>query len=208
MANANLYLDSLDLSHYLSQDRCRRCGAKSCKDLLALIQNRSLRLQDVDLSAEMSRRLSLALDTEGLLPDLPVLQMPRVVAAGLMELNQPGPGDPVLLTCNSALTQQLILAVLSTTVSPFFVLFVDTRGDTLDMALILESFTADRITAAIAEERLNEKAANSPLILPGLASELAPTLQSMTTGFQVAVGPVCAAEMPLYFGERWSLSTK
>jgi CO dehydrogenase/acetyl-CoA synthase gamma subunit (corrinoid Fe-S protein) len=115
----------------------------------------------------------------------------------LMELNDPGPADPILVTGNSELTQQVLLAVLSTTTLPLGVLFTDTRGDTLDMALILGSFTAERIGRSLDGVRKG-----GPLILPGLAGSLADGTREVT-GRPVEVGPICAAELPLVFGERW-----
>jgi acetyl-CoA decarbonylase/synthase complex subunit gamma len=125
------------------------------------------------------------------------------VDAGLVELGEPGPGDPVLVTGNSELTQEVLLAVLSTTTRSFFVLFSDTRGDTFDMSLILGSFTVERLAGILDREKVRERAAGSTLILPGLAAGLRDEVASVS-GLAVEVGPVCAAELPLFFGERWA----
>jgi CO dehydrogenase/acetyl-CoA synthase gamma subunit (corrinoid Fe-S protein) len=176
MPDADLYLERIDFSRYLSTDECKRCGAHSCKELVERLKRT--------------------------LPTVPSLEIPRPAAAGLFELNNPGPGDPVLVTGNSAFTQEVLLAVLSTTASPFFVLFTDTRGDTLDMAVILGSFTPERIRRALYSDRVEERAGPAPIILPGLAGHLKEDIASVTSS-AVEVGPVCAAELPLYFGRRW-----
>ncbi len=175
MPDADLYLDRIDFSGH--EGECRKCGTHSCRDLV--------------------ERLSRSL------PAVPSLQHPRPVDAGLMELGEPGPGDPVLVTGNSALTQEVLLAVLSTTTSPLFVLFSDTRGDTLDMALILGSFTPGRLKAALERDKVSERAGSSTLVLPGLAASLRDEVASIV-GHPVEVGPVCAAELPLFFGDRWA----
>ena len=154
---------------------CHKCGPDSCKDLVEKIKP--------------------------LLPQVPSLDLPRPVDPALVELNDPGPGDPVLVTGNSEFTQAVLLAVLSTAQSPFFVLFTDTRGDTLDMAVILESFTPERIRQSLEKE--NFKAQGSKLIIPGLAEGLKNDIENMT-GWPVEVGPVCAAELPLFFHDSWT----
>ena len=108
----------------------------------------------------------------------------------------------MLVTGNNELTQQVLLAVLSTTTSPFWVLFTDTRGDTLDMAVILESFTPERVRAACDAEKLAERAAPGALTLPGLTAGMADSIAA-ATGWPVQIGPICAAELPLYFENHW-----
>jgi len=105
---------------------CRKCGDQSCKELVDKIKAQ--------------------------LPRVPSLQLPRPVEPALVELNDPQPGDPVLVTGNSEFTQAVLLAVMSTTIGPFFVLFCDTKGDTLDMAVILKSFTPERIKHSMQRE--------------------------------------------------------
>jgi len=45
-------------------------------------------------------------------------------------------------------------------------------------------------------------AADLYLVLPGFAAGIRDQLAA-ATGFTVEVGPVCAAELPLFFVERW-----
>ena len=156
---------------------CHKCGPQSCKELVEKIKDQ--------------------------LPRVPALQLPRPVEPALVELNNPRPGAPVLVTGNSEFTQAVLLAVMSTTESPFFVLFTDTKGDTLDMAVILKSFTPERVRQSAEKEQLSEKAGGSTLILPGRAAGLKDDIRK-TAGWPVRVGPVCAAELPLFFGESWS----
>jgi CO dehydrogenase/acetyl-CoA synthase gamma subunit (corrinoid Fe-S protein) len=40
------------------------------------------------------------------------------------------------------------------------------------------------------------------LIIPGLAASLAQPLGA-ATGWEIRVGPICALELPLYFGDYW-----
>ena len=75
-------------------------------------------------------------------------------------------------------------------------------GDTLDMALIYERFTPNRVKAALEEVNLAQKVQHRTLIIPGLAAALSKSLAE-ATGWQIRVGPICALELPLYFGAYW-----
>jgi CO dehydrogenase/acetyl-CoA synthase gamma subunit (corrinoid Fe-S protein) len=199
MPDADLYLERIDLARYLSVEECTRCGASSCRDLVERLLERACAAEDLGLPGDRLRGLNAALGLAGALPAVPSLQHPRPVEPALVGLNGPRPGDPVLVTGNSLLTQEVLLAVVSTTSLPLHVAFTDTRGDTLDMAVILASFTPERVSRSL--EALAPPA-SSPLVLPGLAADLAGAISS-ATGRAVEVGPVCAAELPLYFGGRW-----
>jgi len=195
-------LDMIDFSSYFSDHECKKCGAQSCKDLVDKLGRGDWRPADLELQRDKIKAIELAMNSGGVLPEVPQLQLPRPVPAGLLELNDPQPGDPVLVTGNSEFTQLVLTAVLSTTLSPFFVLFCDTRGDTLDMAIILKSFTPERIKESIERENLSKKAKTSSLILPGLAAKLKDDIK-LATNWPVELGPVCAAELPLFFNDRW-----
>ena len=202
MLDADLYIDQIDYEGYLGADECVRCGAESCAALVEKLRSGAAyeELEGLDRVTESAFKTAIAIERH--LPSVPSISVPRPVRPELVELNDPGPGDPVLVTGNSLFTQEVLLAVLSATVRPFFVLFADTRGDTLDMAVILESFTAKRLATSLVGEGVGDRAGGSPLVLPGLARGLRDEITT-ATGFTVEVGPVCAAELPLYFGGRW-----
>ena len=128
MPDANLYLDQIDYTKYLDV-KCQKCGKTSCKELVEKLQ----------------------------LPKVSSLQMPHPAEVGVIELNNPGPKDPILITGNSQFTQEVLLAILSETLSPFFLVMTDTRGDTLDMAVILQSFTPSRIKDTLEREKVLKK---------------------------------------------------
>jgi CO dehydrogenase/acetyl-CoA synthase gamma subunit (corrinoid Fe-S protein) len=201
--DADLYLESIDYGEYLSARDCAGCGATSCRALVETLRASGGAFASLNgLGDGKVHALGTTLAIEGSLPPVPAITAPRPTPPELAELNDPGPGDPVLITGNSVFTQEVLLVILATTVSPFFVLFTDTRGDTLDMAVIFESFTAERVLRSFEAERLAERARGSTLVLPGLARHLLDEV-SAATGFPVEVGPVCAAELPLFFSHRW-----
>ena len=96
--------------------------------------------------------------------------------------------------------------MLSTTLSPFWYLVVDIDGHTVDMAMVYEVLTAERVVQMLKQKNLDQIAPESTLFLPGFAASIRDDLAEKT-GRTVTVGPVCAAELPLFFGEaHWKVA--
>lgn len=127
---------------------------------------------------------------------------PRPGFSGLIELNNPGPDSLVLVSGNNEYTEEVLMTVLGTTICPFFVLFVNTEGNTVDMAMIYQTLTAERIHRGIGEADLEKKMTARELVIPGLAASLKSDIERLT-GWSARVGPVCAAELPLFLSEIW-----
>jgi CO dehydrogenase/acetyl-CoA synthase gamma subunit (corrinoid Fe-S protein) len=70
------------------------------------------------------------------------------------------------------------------------------------MALILGSLTAAVISKEVIKSGVLERTAHQEIVIPGLAWAIGDELRE-STGWKVTVGPICAAELPLFFGERW-----
>jgi CO dehydrogenase/acetyl-CoA synthase gamma subunit (corrinoid Fe-S protein) len=49
---------------------------------------------------------------------------------------------------------------------------------------------------------MENKVTAKDIIIPGLASSLKNEIETMT-GWNASVGPVCAAELPLYLSDIW-----
>jgi acetyl-CoA decarbonylase/synthase, CODH/ACS complex subunit gamma len=92
---------------------------------------------------------------------------------------------------------------LALTVSPFFLLQVDTRGDTADMAMIYRSFTPQRLDQALETHKLAARLRHRELIIPGVLAPLKEELAGYLSGWTIIPGPICAAELPLFLGEQW-----
>jgi CO dehydrogenase/acetyl-CoA synthase gamma subunit (corrinoid Fe-S protein) len=203
MLKANLYLDKIELSRYLSPRECRVADVRDNAALAARLQAGQLRPEDCPgLSPQKRYALSLALRAGDIMPPVQSLDLPRPVPANLFEINAPGPADPVLVTGNSEFTLTVLTAVLATTVSPYFLLVVDCRGDTVDMAMILRSFTPQRLDQALEAHRLGDRVSHRRLIIPGWIAPLREELAGYT-GWEIVVGPICAGELPLFMGDRW-----
>jgi CO dehydrogenase/acetyl-CoA synthase gamma subunit (corrinoid Fe-S protein) len=122
-----------------------------------------------------------------------------------MEINNPQADSPILVSGNSQFTQEVVTTFMAATVSPFRLLFVDCRGDTVDMAMIHQSLTVAGIRRALEKAELLTRREGIELILPGFAFRLGEPLER-ETDCRVRVGPVCIAELPLFLGERWRIA--
>jgi CO dehydrogenase/acetyl-CoA synthase gamma subunit (corrinoid Fe-S protein) len=136
-----------------------------------------------------------------ILPEVEVLQLPNPGPTGLFKINQSEKDSPIIVSGNSKLTVEVLTAVLSTTLSPLWYLVVDTDGHTVDMAMVYETLTAERVLQLLIQEEADKIAPESTLFLPGLAAPIRNNLAEQS-GRPVKVGPVCAAELPLFLGKK------
>ncbi|MGA7143683.1 MAG: hypothetical protein WBY47_04190 [Desulfobacterales bacterium] len=206
MLRADLYEKKIEIESYISSNDCRACGFFSRKEFLEKL--RSGRLKPSHCKMAKMRFLSLlwAVKPNEILPEVEVLQLPTPGPTGLFPINHPGKNSPVLVSGNSTITGEVLTAVLSTTLSPFWYLVVDTDGHTVDMAIVYKVLTADRVMKGIRDENLDRIAPESTLFLPGFAAAIQDDLAELSSR-SVNVGPVCAAELPLFFGEEyWKLA--
>jgi CO dehydrogenase/acetyl-CoA synthase gamma subunit (corrinoid Fe-S protein) len=203
LASANLYLDSINFLRYFNKINCIECGFASCEEFIDAITKGVKKPQDC---SSISKNKAYALKTiqkiKDLWPDVPLLTHPRPSLIGLIELNKPNPDSLVLISGNNEYTEQVVMTVLGTTVCPFFVIFVDTDGNTVDMAMIYRTLTAERVNRSLKETGIEQKVKRRELIIPGLASSIKEDIEKLT-GWSVRVGPLCAAELPLFLSEIW-----
>ena len=206
MIYADLYLQRIDFLRYLPGSDCGECGASSCAGLIQGLKDGTLTPAACPFLPEHRvAAFRLALRARELLPAVPAFELPRPGCPGLVEINNPLGHSPVLVSGNSQFTQEVVTALLGFTLSPLRILFVDCRGDTVDMAMIYQSLTVARICRALAGSEPAGSGHAMELILPGFARELERPLVKQT-GWSVQVGPVCIAELPLFLGERWRMA--
>lgn len=201
MLRADLYEKEVSLDEYLSSSDCRACGFQDREEFLERLRAGKLRHQSCRLSKGRFLALLWAARPGDILPSVEVLQLPSPGPSGLYPMNEPSRDSPVLVSGNSELSIAVLSAVLATTISPFWYLVVDTDGHTVDMALVYKVMNADRIVEAFEQAGLHEKAPEATITLPGLAGPLIDELAQRTQHL-VVQGPVCAAELPLFFGEQ------
>jgi len=204
MLLANLYVDKIDLAPYFTPGDCRAAGFPDCREFLAALKEGRLKPEDCpSLSPAKRYALSLALRAGEILPPVQSLELPRPVPAELYEINEPDAASPVLATANSEFTLMVLTGLLALTVSPFYLLLVDCRGDTADMAMIYRSFTPQRLDQALEAHKLAAKVTHRRLVIPGVLAPLKEESAAYLTGWDIVAGPICAGELPLFMGEKW-----
>ena len=159
------------------------------------------------LNHNQTRAFQLALGADHILPKVPALDLPRPASSGLMEINRADENALMLVSGNSEFTQEVLTSIMAFTLSPFWLLFVDCRGDTIDMAMVYESLKPEKVLAALEQTTLHHRRAKREMVLPGFASRLKEPLERQT-GWQVRVGPICIAELPLFLGENWEVPSE
>jgi CO dehydrogenase/acetyl-CoA synthase gamma subunit (corrinoid Fe-S protein) len=205
MITADLYLNKIDFIQYLPRTDCKECGEASCAAFVKKMKNGSRTPEHCpSLKGNQIRAFHLALTADQFLPQVPALELPRPAPAGLTEINQANERSLLLVSGNCEFTQDVLTSIMAYTLSPFWLLFTDCRGDTVDMAMIYQSLKVDKIAALLEKSPLNQDKAKRELVLPGFASSLQEPL-ARQTGWKVRIGPICIAELPLFLGDDWKV---
>jgi CO dehydrogenase/acetyl-CoA synthase gamma subunit (corrinoid Fe-S protein) len=205
MITADLYLNKINFLHYLPRTDCKECGEASCAAFVKQMKNGTRTPENCpSLNGNQIRAFHLAMSAVQFLPQVPALELPRPAPAGLTEINQANERSLLIVSGNSEFTQEVLTSIMAYTLSPFWLLFVDCRGDTVDMAMIYQSLKAEKIASLLEKSPLNHNRAKREMVLPGFASSLQETL-ARQTGWKVRVGPICIAELPLFLGHDWEV---
>jgi NAD-dependent dihydropyrimidine dehydrogenase PreA subunit len=123
---------------------------------------------------------------------LPWPTEPRLIRVG-----EPGPEDPVLLTCNYALTVRRVLRALRGIDA--YVLVAPTRGINVWCSAAGGYFTAHQVIASIRTTGIGALVNHRRLILPQLAATgVERKLVEERVGWHVVFGPVYACDLPSF----------
>ena len=196
--NAWLYLDRMELGRYWPAEAPLRW-----EEFESRFKSGAITLDECAfLSPRTRHAFGIALRPETYLPGIPSITVPQPVAPDLFPLNEPDENALVLVSANNRLTLDLLIAIWAHGLTPSYLLLVDCSGHTVDMAMIFGTFTPDRLAQALREGGLAERVKHRRLIVPGFTAPLAEDFRR-ATGWEVIVGPICAAEIPLFLGDRW-----
>lgn len=198
MPQADIYLKRVDYCRYWPANT-----GLSCDDFLNQLKIVKEPAGNYPvLNRNMVRAFRLAQEAETYIPSVPLLTMPQPIEAGLIPINDPNKDSLVLVTGNNRLTFEVLVSIWARGITPAHFLLVDCLGSTVDMAMVFGDFTPARLVQIIKKTGLEEKVEHRHLIVPGFTS---PLIQEFTiqTGWEIEAGPVCAAELPLFLGDRW-----
>jgi CO dehydrogenase/acetyl-CoA synthase gamma subunit (corrinoid Fe-S protein) len=200
MPEADLYLDAVDLCRYWPAGL-----GMTCADFKAGWAAGKVNRGDYAfLTARQWEAFRLVLEARTYLPSVPLLTMPQPMATGLFPINEPDENALVIVTGNNRLTFEVLATIWAQGVTPAYFLLVDSSGSTVDMAMVYGELTPERLARAVAETGLEARVRHRRMIVPGLTAPLA-TAFAAATQWEVAAGPVCAVELPLFLGDRWIL---
>jgi CO dehydrogenase/acetyl-CoA synthase gamma subunit (corrinoid Fe-S protein) len=202
MQEADLYLAKVDICRYWPAD-----VGVSCKDFMDRWAAGKDSIEDYAfLTPQQAHSFKLVLEARKYLPSVPLLTVPQPMEAGLFPINEPDEGSLVIVSGNNRLTFEVLAAIWAQGVTPAYFLLVDCLGNTVDMAMVYSDFTPIRLAQVLRTSGLESKVKHRHMIVPGLTALLADEFAE-TTKWEIEVGPVCAAELPLFLGERWVLGT-
>lgn len=200
---ADLYVLRMQWLPYLSPEECRAAGAESCEDFLGRLQNRSLKLQDAPgLSPQKRYALKIALQGTDLIPPVEAMGLPQPTRPGLYEINTPDPQAPVLVSGNSEITLTCTQCGPGHHRKPVLSPAGGYPGGHPGYGLDLREVYPGQGDCRVGRSTSGRQGATSHPDHPGLAAALSQTLAA-ATAWDIRVGPVCALELPLYFGDYW-----
>ena len=194
---ANLYLDQIDVQRYClrntpnaSHEHCQARDAETCLDDCPL------------LGPPQRQALKIALKAKEYLPSIPAVTVPQPIQPDLISMNEPDENSLVLATANNSLTFEVLTTVWAQGVTPAYLLLVDCLGNTVDMAMVFGEFKPERLKQALTRSGLEVRLSHRRIIVPGLTAPLAERFREATE-WDIEVGPICAAELPLFLGDSW-----
>ena len=147
------------------------------------------------------RKISLKNNVDHLLARLGINRMGYLVTPGLYRLGDPGPESPVFITANYTLSFDALRSSLKEI--DCFILVLNTFGINVWCAAGKGTFGTEELIRKIDETRLNETIKHRTLILPQLgAPGVSAHRVKEKTGFNIKYGPVRAADIPDYLGNK------
>jgi CO dehydrogenase/acetyl-CoA synthase gamma subunit (corrinoid Fe-S protein) len=208
---ADLYpLTAENLVEYLPTLDCRECGFPSCQAFAGALLGRRTEAAAKGpdrMGGSVTGRACPELD-EGIaaiidalaafqLPRLPYNCMMESFPPGLIRMGDPEPTSPVLITGNFQETVRLLESIFHACAMPAFLVMSDTRGYSIDNAIVEKRFTPFEILKVITETEIGSLTSHRNLVIPGLARHLASQIKQATS-WRVEVGPVSGMELPLF----------
>ena len=127
---------------------------------------------------------------------------PVQVEAGLKEINEPSPEDPVFITTNFALTYYTVESDLTSAGIKGWLLVLDTEGLGVEVSVAGGQFTASKVKELMDETKITEKVKHRYLVIPGLAARLAGAIED-ETGWKVLVGPIDSGRIKGWLEKNW-----
>lgn len=141
-------------------------------------------------------------EAEDILPEVPVPETPVSADTGAIIFGDPDENSPVLVTGNNIYTHMVLGTILATAGIDCHLLSIDTGGYTVDMSVVLNMFSGDKIRKTVNSSGIKDVVKHRSMVIPGFAAGSRDEVE-METGWSVLVGPVCGVEIPMYLTLNW-----
>ena len=194
---ADIYLpEAEDLVEYLPDLDCKECSFMSCIEFAkAVLETKISPHKCPELSNELAETITAIV---ALNKDLiPYNLMMEQEACQLIEICNPTPDAPLLVTANFRETVRIMTEILEQTGTPAFLLPINTHGYSVDNAVHERMFRAIEVFKAMNENGVSEKVSRPVLVIPGLASSEKNGIRRLTQ-WEVLEGPVSGFLVPLF----------
>lgn len=130
-------------------------------------------------------------------------QKPIQVQPGLYEINQPKPGDPLMVTTNFSITYFAVANEVESSGLPGWLLVADAEGMSVLTAWAAGKFDAERIAKSVKTTSVADKLSHKRLIIPGHVAVLMGELEEELPGWEISVGPREAVDLPNFLKVQW-----
>jgi len=130
-------------------------------------------------------------------------QKPIQVQPGIYEINDPSPGDPLMVTTNFSITYFSVANEIESSGIPGWLLVADAEGMSVLTAWAAGKFDAERIAKSVNTTGIAEKLGHKRVIIPGHVAVLMGELEEELPGWEISVGPREAVDLPNYLKTQW-----
>lgn len=130
-------------------------------------------------------------------------QKPIQVQPGVYEINDPKPGDPLMVTTNFSITYFAVANEIESSGLPGWLLVADAEGMSVLTAWAAGKFDAERIAKSVKTSEVSDKLDHKRIILPGHVAVLMGELEEELPGWEISVGPREAVDLPNYLKAQW-----
>jgi acetyl-CoA decarbonylase/synthase complex subunit gamma len=130
-------------------------------------------------------------------------QKPIQVKPGIYEINNPKPGDPLMVTTNFSITYFSVANEIESSGIPGWLLVADAEGMSVLTAWAAGKFDAERIAKSVNTTGVAEKLSHQRIIIPGHVAVLMGELEEELPGWEISVGPREAVDLPNFLKMQW-----
>ncbi|HUW96645.1 MAG TPA: acetyl-CoA decarbonylase/synthase complex subunit gamma [Anaerolineae bacterium] len=125
-------------------------------------------------------------------------RQPVQVTPGIYEINEPGPDHQVLITTNFSITYFAVANEVEASGMPAWLLIADSEGLSVLTGWAAGKFDADKIASTVKTSGIADKVTHRKLVIPGAVSVLSGELEDELDGWEIAVGPREAVDLPAF----------